>query len=354
MHLARQPRAANACSTLGDSACKSAPGAALRYGKSIALCVEKICLYRRILGCTANGVIEISENRRIKINYPGTGNYSAFTYDGLSRNVNIFEYSNSTLTSTRQFVWCSSSRCESRSNTGSVLSQYFSLGQTISGANYCYTKDHLGSIKELTDTSGNIQAQYGYNPYGRVTKLQGTLVSDFQYAVYYDHAPSGLTLTLNREFDAISGRWINRDPIEDLTFFIRPSSPEITSPHSPTLSLHTPEFSPLSLASASQYKAMSPMLRTPTTMMTNQWAKLMIPADVQHVSGENLYAYVLNNPISLSDPSGLGPGDWNFAKLSACIAFCGVCHPDDLDEAARCVQRCLGFPSASATCPSCH
>ncbi len=30
-----------------------------------------------------------AENRMIKITYPGTGNYSTFSYDGLGRNVDI-------------------------------------------------------------------------------------------------------------------------------------------------------------------------------------------------------------------------------------------------------------------------
>ena len=37
--------------------------------------------------------------------------------------------------------------------------------------------------------------------------------SDFQYAGYYYHAPSGLSLTRARAYNSNSGRWINRDPI---------------------------------------------------------------------------------------------------------------------------------------------
>jgi RHS repeat-associated protein len=67
----------------------------------------------------------------------------------------------------------------------------------------------------MTDPSGNIQAEYSYDSYGRVTQLQGSLVSDFQYAGYYYHSPSGLSLTLSRAYSAQLGRWINRDPIEE-------------------------------------------------------------------------------------------------------------------------------------------
>jgi RHS repeat-associated protein len=62
---------------------------------------------------------------------------------------------------------------------------------------------------------GPIQAQYSYDPYGNATKLQGSLASDFQYAGYYMHAPSGLNITATRAYSAGLGRFINRDPIEE-------------------------------------------------------------------------------------------------------------------------------------------
>jgi len=49
--------------------------------------------------------------------------------------------------------------------------------------------------------------------YGKVTQTVGTLASDFQYAGYYYHAPSGLNLTTFRAYNPTLGRWINRDPV---------------------------------------------------------------------------------------------------------------------------------------------
>ena len=48
--------------------------------------------------------------------------------------------------------------------------------------NYFYTRDHLGSIRELTDSSGNVRARYAYDPFGRRTKLTGDLEADFGFA----------------------------------------------------------------------------------------------------------------------------------------------------------------------------
>ncbi len=45
--------------------------------------------------------------------------------------------------------------------------------------------------------------------------MSGNLDSDFTYAGYYNHLPSGLYATLNRFYDPDLGRWISRDPIEE-------------------------------------------------------------------------------------------------------------------------------------------
>ena len=59
------------------------------------------------------------------------------------------------------------------------------------------------SIRELTDSSGNLVAAYGYDSYGRQTKISGTGVdADFGYAGYYVHQRSGLNLTVHRAYTA--------------------------------------------------------------------------------------------------------------------------------------------------------
>jgi RHS repeat-associated protein len=102
---------------------------------------------------------------------------------------------------------------EARDGSGSLIAQYFLLGEAISGTSYFYTKDRIGSIREMTTFSGALAAQYSFDLYGKRTKLQGTQESDFQYARYYFHQNSGLNLTLNRAYNPRLGRWTNRDPI---------------------------------------------------------------------------------------------------------------------------------------------
>lgn len=142
-------------------------------------------------------------------------NYSQFSYDGLWRNTKIVETTSGSVTSTKQFVWSGYHRRDERDAGGNVTRRFLKWGQTVSGTSYFYAQPHLGSTSEMTDGSGVVQAQYSYDPFGRVIKLQGTLSADFQYAGYYEHEPSRLNLTVFRAYNPTLGRWISRDPYAD-------------------------------------------------------------------------------------------------------------------------------------------
>jgi RHS repeat-associated protein len=104
---------------------------------------------------------------------------------------------------------CSGHELSWETAIGSVQYSY----ENASGrANY-YTRDHLGSVREMLNSSGTIVARYSYDPYGRTTLVSGTNLATKQYANYYVHAASGLYLTKYRAFDPATGRWLSRDPI---------------------------------------------------------------------------------------------------------------------------------------------
>jgi RHS repeat-associated protein len=107
--------------------------------------------------------------------------------------------------------------------------------------NYYYTRDHLGSIRELTDSGGNVRARYAYDPFGRQTRLTGDMEADFGFAGMFWSAEANLSLTHFRAYDPELGRWLSRDPL--------PSA--------------------------------------------------------EMLQGPNLYAYVVNDPVNLVDPEGL-------------------------------------------------
>lgn len=141
-----------------------------------------------------------------------TSGVTEFVYDGAGRRTQ--EKLNGTLI--KQWVWCDEPQpCEERDTSNAVTKRFYPGGEQIGGTAYFHTFDHLGSIRELTDTTGAIRARYDYDPYGRRTKLSGDLESTFGFTGFYQHQPSGLGLTLYRGYDPVLGRWLSRDPIAE-------------------------------------------------------------------------------------------------------------------------------------------
>jgi RHS repeat-associated protein len=127
--------------------------------------------------------------------------------------VKIVEKNGSTVTSTKQFVSNGSSIAEERDASNVVTRRFYSQGEQIGASSYFYARDQLGSVRELTDGTGVVQARYDYDPYGRRTKVSGTLDASFGFTGHYYHAPSNLNLALYRGYDSDLGRWLSRDPI---------------------------------------------------------------------------------------------------------------------------------------------
>jgi len=168
-----------------------------------------------------------------------------FAYDGNGRMVGIRQLQNGLETSHRRFVWCDNAICEERDAVGAVTKRFFPQGMKLeSGPNvgsYFYTRDHLGSVRELTDGSASVRARYAYDPFGRRTRLTGDLEADFGFAAMLFANEVGVSLTRFRVYETGQGRWLSRDPL----------------------------------------------------------------ARAEVNEGPNLYAYAGNNPVNLTDPLGL-------------------------------------------------
>lgn len=156
-----------------------------------------------------------AKNRLTRIVYFGTNASTEMAYDGLDRRVSIVEKDGTgTVVSSKSFVWDGLSIADQR--IGSTVSrQYFSEGwrDASAGTNYFYERDHLGSVREVVSVSSSVLTRYDYDAYGRVTKLSGTVESDFQYTGHYAHLPSALYFAPFRAYNAGLGRWISRDPL---------------------------------------------------------------------------------------------------------------------------------------------
>lgn len=183
-------------------------------------------------------------------------------------------------------------------------------------------KDHQGSIREMTDSSGNIVYQQTYDPFGNPTQLQGSGPQpDFGYQGYYVHQRSGLNLATYRAYNPKLGRWLSRDPIADPTFHMMPREPQTTDP-----------------ASMAQ---MTPAM---------QVLAAITPRTASHQPDNNLYTYVLNDPINRADPSGLKADK---ERCVPCPKNCdnpyNITIPDTCIEATRTGRNPQGEPVTYVT-----
>ena len=156
-------------------------------------------------------------NRLVAVN---AGNQQTeFTYDGESRVVGIRQLLNGAEVSHRLFVWNGGRISEELDTNSVVTKRFFPQGvQFTTGTNagmFYYTRDHLGSIRELTDANGNVRARYTYDPFGRRTKVSGDVDADFGFAGMFWSPEASLALTHFRAYDPGLGRWLSRDPLQN-------------------------------------------------------------------------------------------------------------------------------------------
>jgi RHS repeat-associated protein len=124
---------------------------------------------------------------------------------------------------TNFFLWDGMELCEQRSgsNGGTVDKRFFGMGvQRVTGSDtgkFFYTFDHLGSIRELIDSSQVVRGRWDYGPWGDPSAnliTSSAVDSDFKYTGHYHHATSGLILAPMRPYDPVLERWLTDDFLE--------------------------------------------------------------------------------------------------------------------------------------------
>jgi RHS repeat-associated protein len=88
---------------------------------------------------------------------------------------------------------------------------------SASGTVSWYHHDQLGTTRLLTSTTGAKVGTFTYDPYGNQTGITGTVTSPLGYAGSYTDAESGLIYLTNRYYDAATGQYLTRDPLDALT-----------------------------------------------------------------------------------------------------------------------------------------
>jgi RHS repeat-associated protein len=167
-------------------------------------------------------------SRLTKITW-ASGKTTTFHYNALGQRAKILHVDGTT-TRTEYFLYDGPGPIQRRtggtsaSNTDRV---YFSQGERrkvgSTWTNHFYTRDHLGSVREVLDTSGSLLARHDYAPYGeRTTRYEasGYEGTDFAFTGHFllpSPVPgqSEILLAHYRAYDPVLGRWLSQDPIRE-------------------------------------------------------------------------------------------------------------------------------------------
>ncbi len=140
-----------------------------------------------------------------------------FGYDGLDRRTRIVVSNSTALVYSRRYVWLDQKLLEERDKTGArVLKRYYfdgiqNLGgQELPTGNFYFTRDHLGSVREVT---GAGTVTLGYSPFGIQTALSGSISIPFGFTGHFQNEEAGLILAPFRAYSPQLARWLNRDPV---------------------------------------------------------------------------------------------------------------------------------------------
>jgi len=84
------------------------------------------------------------------------------------------------------------------------------------GVSYFYHYDRLGSVRFMSDESGNVVSEYVYDGWGNLVSSSGSVSQPYEYVgeqYYYTEPTINLQLLGARWYDSSVGRFISRDPI---------------------------------------------------------------------------------------------------------------------------------------------
>jgi RHS repeat-associated protein len=169
-------------------------------------------------------------SRLRRIDYASGTKATFLNYDALGRLSSLTESNDGTikhaaitnLASRRVFVWDGLSPAAEiilLNGQKPVVRYHYQQGFIDSGRpkrKYNYARDHLGSITDIVGEGNDRALHVDYDPWGNAT-TSGSVNSvhepTFSFCGYMYHKPSGLYLTLFRQYDPAIGRWLSPDPL---------------------------------------------------------------------------------------------------------------------------------------------
>ena len=161
-----------------------------------------------------------AENRLTKVEDFAAGNptpafTSTYRYDGLGRRIE--KIGNGI---TRRYIYDGedilleydgSNVLQARYTHGTGIDEPIAV--TKGGSTYFYHQDGLGSVTDLTDSTGATAKSYSYDAYGNIVESPGTLEQPYTYTGREFDSESGLMYYRARYYDPRTGRFLEKDPL---------------------------------------------------------------------------------------------------------------------------------------------
>ncbi len=180
-------------------------------------------LYDAIGNLTNDGSNSYSYDYENHLSSINGGLSATYRYDALGRRVE-----KQTPAGTERYYYSLDNIIEERDGNGSVLATYVYgnatdeiLSMRRNGQDYYYHQDGQGSVVALTDGGGSVVERYSYEAYGAPTiydpawntRTATAVGNHYLYTGRFWDSESGLYYNRARYYDPENGRFINRDPI---------------------------------------------------------------------------------------------------------------------------------------------
>ena len=161
-----------------------------------------------------------AENRLIRVDEFAFGSStpgatSTYRYDGLGRRIE--KVGNGI---TRRYVYDAEDILLEYDGTNALQARYTHgpgidepIAMTRSGSTYFYHQDGLGTVTELTDSTGTTAQSYAYDAYGNIIQQTGTVENPYTYTGREFDSETGLYYYRARSYDPRSGRFLQKDPV---------------------------------------------------------------------------------------------------------------------------------------------
>ncbi|MEK7257625.1 MAG: RHS repeat-associated core domain-containing protein, partial [Bacteroidota bacterium] len=154
-----------------------------------------------------------SQNRLVEINHPG-GGQQTYKYDPFGNRISATD----TAGDQTRFFYDHANILLELDESANTLAKYASglspdswLSMQRGGSSYFYHKDGLGSIVQLSNSSGAVAQSYAYNAFGEITSQTGSVENPFAFAGRELDSESGLQNHRTRNYDPSTGRFTSED-----------------------------------------------------------------------------------------------------------------------------------------------